>query len=35
MQINIEDRFTEIANIQESDQPAVLLCDRGINNNIL
>jgi hypothetical protein len=29
MQMNFEDRFAEIANNQESEQPAVLLCDRG------
>lgn len=28
--MNLEDRFVEIANIQESSQPAVLLCDRGV-----
>lgn len=27
--MNLEDRFSEIANIPNSDQPAVLLCDRG------
>ena len=35
MQINFEDRFAEIANNQESDQPAILLCDRGNTTRLI
>jgi hypothetical protein len=28
--MNLEDRFSELASLNESEQPAVLLCDRGI-----
>lgn len=29
MQMNLEDRFSDLANLDQSDTPAVLLCDRG------
>ena len=30
LQMDLEDRFTEIALIDKSDNPCVVLCDRGV-----